>query len=193
MNLSLKTLAAALSVLAVAAMAQTANAQCQKDGCGCGCCVLECYEKEIEIPCWKCECEEFCLPGPCCLGCKNSVDPCCGGKGAGAKGGCGLFGGCCGKLFCWRDECPGDCPTHHHRKVLYRKIEIVKVPAYRWVIYNGKGGAKAPAGAVIPNEGDIPAPPPVDAAQLRYRIQDQAGVITNVQGMTAQLANVIAR
>jgi hypothetical protein len=199
MNLSIKTLPAALTLAALAVTAQSAMAQHQKGCCG-PVCVLECYDKEVEVVCWKCECEDFCLPGHCCLGCKNSCDPCCGKGNGGAakggacqKGGCGLFGRCCGKLFCWKDESPAGCPTHHHRKVLYRKIEIVKVPAYRWVIQSCKGGDKVPAGAVLPAEGDIPAPPPVDAAQLRYRIQDQAGDITHAHGMTAQLANVIAR
>ena len=210
MNLSPKT-AAALALLVVGIMAQTAFAQkcdcCGKGGDCCTVCVLECYEKEVEIVCWKCECEDFCLPGPCCLGCKNVCDPCCGGKGgkggckggscqkggACQKGGCGLFGGCCGKLFCWKDECPGDCPSHHCRKKLYRKIEVVKVPAYRWVVQSccGKCEGKIQGAEVAPGD-DIPAPPPVEAAKYKYRIQ-ATPVSNSNESVARQLADVIAR
>ena len=202
MNLSPKTAAAALVLLAVGFMAQSAFAQkCDSCGCCCDCCtvcVLECYEKEVEVVCWKCECEDFCLPGPCCLGCKNTIDPCCGCKdggckgGACQKGGCGMLGGC-GKLFCWKDECPGDCPTHHHKKKLYRKVEVVKVPAYRWVVQSAcsKCEGKIDGATVAPGD-DIPAPPPVDAAKYKYRIQ-ATPVSTTQPSVARQLADVIAR
>ena len=203
MNLSPKMAAIALALLAVGIMAQTAFAQkcdcCGKGGACCTVCVLECYEAEVEVVCWKCECEEFCLPGPCCQGCKNAVDPCCGKggcKGGACQKGGGLFGKCCGKLFCWKDECPG-CPKAHHRKVLYRKVEIVKVPAYRWVVQSccGKCEAKIEGATVAPGD-EIPAPPPVDAAKYKYRIQATPVSHTTSQSdanVTRELAELISR
>jgi hypothetical protein len=188
MNLTLKTAAAAFVLLIGGLLAHSALGQkmgkgggcCDCCGACCDCCpvcVLECKEKEVEVVCWKCECEDFCLSGPCHLGCKHCENPCCGdGKG---KNGAGCGRGCCLGCLCdfgfaWREECPG-CPTHHHRKKLYKKIEKVKVPIYVWTVQSCCGKCEGKMqGAEIPVDADIPNPPAIESAKYKYRIQGQA-------------------
>ena len=58
-------------------------------------------EREIPVTCFKSECEDFCLPGPCKMGCKHCETAC--QDGCAAKG----------KKFAWTDIVTCCCdPTH---------------------------------------------------------------------------------
>lgn len=98
-----------------------------KAGCG-GNCRLETIEKKLEITCWRCECEEFCVPGPSLPGCQHSEAVC--DSPAGKKS---WFSA--SKLFVWRNWTPG-CAKVQSRKKLMRKTVVKKVPSHRWVAEN---------------------------------------------------------
>jgi hypothetical protein len=179
----------AAALLALILWSATAHAQGQKgqcDCCGkygdcCTICVLECKEKEVEVICWKCECEDFCLPGPCHLGCKVCEHPCGGdgGKAGSELNSAGhswlgrLCDHCVPRPLIYHEECPG-CPTHHCKKKLLKKVTKVKVPTYSWKVQScceacDKAGAFP--GAEVPEGAEIPAPPPIEAADNRFRIR----------------------
>lgn len=101
--------------------------------CGaCGCCqkvwhpVVE--EKKVEVPCWGCKCEEFCVPGPSCEGCRhcktvcdNCNDKCDPTKSHGDP-----------KKFIWTDWFPC-CAQTYTRTKLMKKVEFVRMPSYKWI------------------------------------------------------------
>lgn len=84
-------------------------------------------EKKVEIACWGCKEEDFCVPGPSEMGCKHCEDVCdpktcdCEKKG------------CCGhRRFIWWEASPCTARTFT-RKKLQKKIVVRKIPSYKWV------------------------------------------------------------
>jgi hypothetical protein len=92
-------------------------------------CRLVTEEKTVQITCWGCKCEEFCLPGPSKPGCEH----------------CQLVCGTCDKCrdgnsvqaqpmpFVWTNWIPGTAQIHT-RKKLMKKIATKKVPSHKWVV-----------------------------------------------------------
>ena len=78
------TIALACLALVSAASNSVVAGDCCCSHCG-GCCACEkvcrlvCEEKEVEVICWGCLCEDFCLPEPsepCCKHCKTVCADC---------------------------------------------------------------------------------------------------------------------
>jgi hypothetical protein len=91
-------------------------------------CKLVCEEKNVEVVCWGCKCEEFCVPGPGCPKCEHSKCVCENCKDGEP------IGKVCSepKRFVWKDWLPSWGEMYSRTKLM-RKTEMVKVPTYKWV------------------------------------------------------------
>jgi hypothetical protein len=100
-----------------------AEAPCEKM------CRLVCEEKKVEVVCWGCKCEDFCVPGPGCPTCEHCDVVCqtCG-EGAAPSQVCSKP-----KRFFWYDWDPSFVQMYTKTKLM-RRTETVKVPTYKWVI-----------------------------------------------------------
>jgi len=163
--------------------------------CGiCGCkapanayCMVECGRTTITRPCWKVECEPFCLPKPRCWGgwaglicnlcagqktscgsCGEAVEVC--GCEAGSQDGCdGQSGLCCHVVPV---ESPPKCGKLRTRKRLLRAECQIEVPTYRCVVKYCCPSCAEDPGCSVPTKGRpeeeaeaaFPAPSPEDHA-----------------------------
>jgi hypothetical protein len=108
------------------------------DGCcaHCGCnthcrkvCKLVEEEKEVEIVCWGSKCEDWCIPGPSCPGCKHCKMVC-----VDCEKNCDCHEPhATPKKFVWRDWVPG-CASVHTKKKLMKKVVKEKVKSFKWVV-----------------------------------------------------------
>jgi hypothetical protein len=135
---------------------------CAHCGCACSCqktCRLVCDEKKVEIICWGCKCQDFCLPKPSCPGCRHCEEVCgtCGeiydGETPYAKP----------KTFVWFDWTPG-CAKVYTKKLLMQKKITKSVPSYKWVVEDLCPKCEASCAYAELKPGvDIPPPPVADA------------------------------
>lgn len=118
------------SLLCTTCAAHSAESRCCSCGCAAPCqkvCRLECGEKKVEIICWGCKKEDFCIPckseqgfehcQAVCENCGEDADPKVCSKP---------------KNFVWFDWMPGTAKIHTKTKLM-KKIETVTVPSYKWV------------------------------------------------------------
>jgi hypothetical protein len=89
-------------------------------------CRLVREEKKIEVTCWGCECEEFCVPGPSKPGCTHCEKVCefCEKDSETVTR---------PKKFVWTNWIPG-CADMHTRKKMMKRTIIKTVPSYKWVV-----------------------------------------------------------
>jgi hypothetical protein len=157
-------LVAVALVAATSASIAFAADKCYCSHCGCAnCCQkvcrLVCEEKKVDIICWGCKCEDFCLPSPSKPGCTHCEEVCaacedpCDCTKPHAKV----------KKFVWTDWIPG-CATIHTKKKLMQKVITKKAPSYKWVVEDlcAECEAKAKSASVEPG-AMIPPLPDVDA------------------------------
>jgi hypothetical protein len=156
-----------LAVLVASAIrAHGADGCCAHCGCACSCqkvCRLVCEEKKVDVICWGCKCEDFCVPGHSKPGCQHCEEVC---------GDCDKPCDCTApyakpKNFVWNEWIPG-CAKILTKKKLMQKIVTKKVPSYKWVVEDLCPQCESSCGrvAVAPG-GDVP-PPPVTDAKLLY-------------------------
>lgn len=142
---------------------------CQ-ESCACRkVCRLVCEEKKVEVVCWGCKCEDFCIPKRSKKGCQHCEIVCAV---------CGASDDACdcstphakAKRFIWTDWCPG-CAKMFTKKKLMKKIETVKVPSYKWVVEDLCPKCEASCAVMEVEPGTtLPAPPVVDA-KLLYAVR----------------------
>src|SRR4051812_29303948 len=105
MRPSLRTYARFAAAFIIFAAGRAFAGCCAHCGCQCECrkvCRLVCEEKKVEVICWGCQCEDFCVPGRSCQGCKHCECVCgdcndeCDCKKPHAKP----------KLFVWKEWSP---------------------------------------------------------------------------------------
>ena len=93
-------------------------------------CKLVPEEKKVEVVCWGCKCEDFCVPGPGCPTCEHCkpVCPNCDDATKKAK--------VCAKTkrFIWFDWITCCCPQMYTCTKLMKRVEVVNVPTYKWVV-----------------------------------------------------------
>lgn len=156
--------------LASAAAARAGDVRCAHCGvCGAGdkVCRLVCEEKKVDVVCWGCLCEDFCLPGPSEPGCQHSTtvcDECDKPRVPGAPQ-------VDPKRFVWREWFPG-CARIFTRKKLYKKVETVTVPSYRWVVEELCPHCQTcceVAAVDASAEASLPTPPVADARLIFTR------------------------
>jgi hypothetical protein len=124
-----------LAILLLAAISNRGDADdcccCAQCGCQSSCrkiCRLVCEGKKVDVPCWGCKCEDFCVPcrsTPGCCHCECVCDECkpCDPSKPYAEP----------KRFFWLDWLPGGAKMYTRTKLM-RKTEHVTVPSYKWVV-----------------------------------------------------------
>ncbi len=120
-----------LAVSSIILLAHQASAQCCHH---CGLtktctkvCRLVVDEKSVEVVCWGCEREDFCVPGPStskCSKCSRIECDCLAGlnKKVISKP----------KKFVWTEWLPGTA-TIRTKKKLMKRTTTKKIPSYKWV------------------------------------------------------------
>lgn len=146
---------AAFASLAWRSYAIAGDGCCSQCGCQCECskiCRLVCEEKKVEVICWGCQCDDFCVPGPSCPGCQHCDEACIPTPGDQQKKNL-----CAGpQRFLWTEWGPSESAKVYTKKKLMKKVEIRKVPAYKWVVQDLCPNCAAnpqpapPAGAPLP-------------------------------------------
>ena len=161
-----------MCALGAANVAHASECCCNYCGGCCECqkvCRLVCEEKKVEVICWGCKCEDFCVPKRSKKGCKHCETVCaeCGD----CKESCD-----CSKphaepkRFVWTDWCPG-CAKIFTKKKLMKKIETVTVPSYKWVVEDLCPRCEAScAVAQVEPGAELPTPPVADA-KLLYAVK----------------------
>jgi hypothetical protein len=161
------SLAAIGLVLASATRTIAGDCCCAHCGCAQSCqkvCRLVCEEKKVDVVCWGCVCEDFCLPKhnkPGCEHCKMVCADCsqpCDPEAPYVKP----------KRFVWTDWIPG-CATLHTRKKLMKKTDSVTVKSFKWVVEDlcPQCESCCPCASLGP-EDEAPAPPEIAGAKLLY-------------------------
>ncbi len=132
-------------------------------------CRLVCEEKKVDVVCWGCLCEDFCLPKhnkPGCTHCKWLCADCnsaCDPEAPHVEP----------KRFVWTDWIPG-CATMHTRKKLMKKTEPVTVKNFTWVVEDLCQHCEANCGsAVVEPADDVPPPPNIAGAKLLHSVSHQ--------------------
>jgi hypothetical protein len=160
------TVAIAVSMIA-ANLSDAGDICCALCGCSKPCqktCRLVCEEQEIEITCWGCKREDFCVPGPSKPGCRH----------------CEMVCGKCeeeddqnapyskAKRFVWTYWMPSRASVHS-RKKLMKKTVTKTVPGYKWVVEDLCEYCATTCTSVDVEPGASVQPPPVDVdAQVIY-------------------------
>jgi hypothetical protein len=122
-------------------------------------------EKKVNVSCWGCKAEDFCLPGPSKPGCRH-CDEVCAPCEAGAEADVCVRP----KRFVWWEWAPGCSAGVHTRTKLMRKFVVRKIPAYKWVVEDLCDHCEAHCTcAEVPAGAEVPLPPKTDA-KLKYRV-----------------------
>jgi hypothetical protein len=163
---SIPALVLAIFACALSGLARAGEGCCDHCGCQSPCqriCRLVCEPKKVDLVCYGCECEEFCIPGPSMRGCKHCEIVCDSCADCAAANGPSQQA----KKFVWFDWMPG-CATIHTRKKLVKKTVTKTVPSYKWVVEDvcrrcesHCADGEPPAGVPVP-------PPPFKNARLKY-------------------------
>jgi hypothetical protein len=163
-------IAAALIVVARSSLA----GDCCCSQCG-GCqscqkvCRLVCEEKKVDVVCWGCLCEDFCLPKHNKPGCTHCKCVCADCETTGDPDAPHVEP----KRFVWRDWIPG-CATMHTRKKLMKKTESVTVKSFKWVVEDLCSHCEANCGSAVVEPTDhVPLPPRIVGAKLLYSVSHQ--------------------
>lgn len=135
---------------------------CQRCGCKASTqkmCRLVCEEKRVEITCWGCRDEDFCISGPSNPGCKHHDKVCDCGEGHDPKSPIAQP-----KKFVWTEWIPG-CAKVHTRKKLMKRTVIQTIPSYKWVVEDLCDQCESSLPPVKSDADSAVLPPPkVDAA-----------------------------
>ena len=104
---------------------------CKQCGCEAECrkvCRLKCEEKKVEVVCWGCKEEDFCVGRPSRPGCEH-CESVCQDESDDSEGVC-----TCATPFVWTEWIPGCGAKMFTRQKLMKKTVTKKVPTYKWVV-----------------------------------------------------------
>lgn len=99
---------------------------CQRSAC-CKVCVLESETKKVEITCWGCKSEDFCMPGRSIPNADH-----CQMIDCGASQSASTKTESKPKRFLWTDWTPR-CATVMTKKKLMKRTVIKEIPTFKWV------------------------------------------------------------
>lgn len=128
--LALAAVVAGLSGLAVKQL-KAGSGCCDHCGCVAHCetiCRLVTEEKKVEVACWGCKCENFCVgchSTPGCTHCEEVCTACDEGGGASI--------GTQPRSFVWTEWFPRGAKVYTKKKLM-KKIVTKKVPTHKWVV-----------------------------------------------------------
>jgi len=150
-------LLALVVVIGMRSLASAGDCCCAHCGCHQPCqkvCRLVCEEKKVDVICWGCQCEHFCMPKHskpgcrhCEAVCESCEQPCDCTQPRGAP-----------KKFVWTDWIPG-CAKVYAKKKLMQKIVTKTVPSYTWVVEELCPACEANCAAVAVAPGAVVPPP----------------------------------
>lgn len=160
-------LSAGTVTLAIAATKEHCCSHCGCCQCCCKVCRLVCEEKKVDVICWGCVCEDFCIAKhdvPCCEHCETVCVQC--GEPRDPKAPCVQP-----KRFVWTEWIPG-CATMHTKKKLMKKTESVKIKSFKWVVEDlcKECESACDVAQVAPGD-DVPPPPQIADAKLLYSVK----------------------
>ena len=116
-------------------------------------------EKKVEIACYGCKAEDFCVRCASTEGCEHCEDVC---------GECDPRSGvsACPKKFRWREWQHGGASVFTKKKLM-RKTVTRKIPSCKWVIEDLCSDCQAKCAQVeLPPGVEVPAPPKLAKAKL---------------------------
>lgn len=91
-------------------------------------CHLVCEEKNIEVTCWGCEREEFCVPAPSTPKCEHCKEVKCNcPEGLRPKVTSQP------KVFTWMSWLPGSASVFTKKKLM-KRTTTEKIPTHKWVV-----------------------------------------------------------
>jgi len=160
-----------LFIVATSYVTMAGHRGCQHCRRSCPCqvvCVLKCEIKEVELTCWSCKCEDFCIPGPSRIKCRHRENVC-------AEGCCSNDRCNCDqpkvvpKKFVWFDWCVGRAEVAQ-RKRLMKKTVTKKVPSYHWEVQElcRRCEPRCGAAVILPGTEELIPAPPIPTAKLKY-------------------------
>jgi hypothetical protein len=91
-------------------------------------CRLVYEEKKVEVTCWGCKCEDFCVPCKSTPGCEHCEEVCGECDRSDPKAPYSKA-----KDFVWRDWMPGSAQMYTKKKLMKKTI-TKKVPGFKWVV-----------------------------------------------------------
>jgi len=124
----------AISLVSIAQnlYAQVYAQRCDRCGANVTCrkvCRLVREEKKVQITCWGCETEEFCVPKPStkkCAHCEPECEDC-------EESPTSHFPLSLHKRFVWSEWIPGTAKIHTKKKLM-KRTETKTVPSFKWVV-----------------------------------------------------------
>jgi hypothetical protein len=133
-----------LAVVALAGLISRANWTIAGDGgsahCGCAAtcqiCRLVPQDKRVDVVCWGCKCEDFCVPGPSKPGCRHYDAVCesCTASGDGTLPSAGP------KSFVWTEWLPSSARVYTKKKLMKRTVSA-NIPSYKWKVEQSRNQA----------------------------------------------------
>jgi hypothetical protein len=140
-------------------------AKCARCGCSARCkkvCKLVCEEKDVEVICWGCKHEPFCVPGPGCPSCRHCECVCknCN-EGEKPVDICHQP-----KRFVWTNFLPSFAQMYQRTKLM-KKVETVKVPTYKWVVEEVCCDCACGGDLEVTDAEAMPLPKPVPPPALK--------------------------
>jgi hypothetical protein len=148
--------------------------QCQCCGCktdSAKVCRLVCEEKKVEVVCWGCQSEDFCVPGPACPKAQHCEKVCANCSQDVKQNSVESKS----KKFTWTEWLPVSASLYTKKKLMKQTI-TKKVPSYKWVVEDlcSTCQTQQPLLKIDPNTQLPPVPP--DHAHLQlvgwYRSTD---------------------
>jgi hypothetical protein len=123
-------------------------------------------EKKVEVVCWGCKCEEVCVPGPSCAGCRHCETVCqsCDEAPDPSKPHSEP------KKFIWTEWLPNFAQTYTRTKLMKTTVKV-NVPGYKWVTEDlcSQCAARC-AGESAAANGVTALPPPANNANDPLKI-----------------------
>lgn len=165
-NTAILFAASTVILIAAATATKAGNHGCARCGREQSCqkvCRLVREEKKVNIVCWGCKCEDFCLPGHSDRDCKHCEAVCetdeCNQDGVCSKA----------KPFVWYDWLPGCSKGIATKNKLMKKTVVKTIPSYKWIVEDLCSQClKQCDGGAPPTGTPIPPPPPVPGAKVVY-------------------------
>ena len=121
--------------------------------------------KRVDVVCWGCKCEDFCVPGPSKPGCRH-CDAVCESCMASGDSTLPLAGT---KSFVWTEWLPSSARVYTKKKLLKRTVSA-NIPSYKWKVEQSSSPAEGECrSASMPPGTDVLPTSAADAKPKPHR------------------------